>query len=352
MVKWSHGAGAGSVPSSWDETDPTKDAGEYSLTDSPGYLLDGITLRDIMVLYKEDAVWGMQYIGGPKIFRFFKIFDGIGALSRRCAVEFFDGKHLVFGTNDVFLHDGHNKQSIVNERQRTNLYSLINANAYQRCFVVIDWVYNEVWCCFPSGLSTLCDLALVWNWQRDTVTFRDLPNVAAASPGIVLDALISDAWSAAVGSWSTDPLKWNDRLYNPSLRRLIFGRPATANFLLADDTNQFEGANLTAYLERKHMGIPFRVNEPPDMWSMKFFSNLFPRIEGTLGGQVDVYVGASKDVETDPTYSGPYPFTIGTTKNISCRVSGRLLAVKFQSNTNLDWRIHGYEMEVNKGGKY
>lgn len=352
MVKWSHGAAAGDVPSSWDETDTSKDAGEYSLTDSPGYNLDGATLRDIFVIYKEDAVWGMQYVGGPKVFRFFKIFDGIGGLSRRCAVEFFDGKHAVFGTNDVFVHDGHNKQSIVDERVRSNLYSLINPNAYQRCFTTINWVYNEVWFCFPSEAATLCNKALVWNWTKDTVSFRDLPTIASASPGILLDASLTDSWASASGDWLSDPLRWSDRLYNPSLRRLFLGRPSTAGILLADDTTKFEAASMTAYLERKHIGVPFRVSEPPDLQSMKLMTNIWPRIEGTDGGQIDVYLGASPDVDTDPTYQGPFTYTIGSTRQIGCRVSGRLLAVKFQSTTDIDWRIHGYELAVRKQGKF
>ena len=40
MVKWSHPADPGTVPSSWDEADPTKDAGEFPLSETPGACVD------------------------------------------------------------------------------------------------------------------------------------------------------------------------------------------------------------------------------------------------------------------------------------------------------------------------
>ena len=51
LVKWSDGASIGSVPGSWDETDPTTDAGETDLAEgetdvSTGEILDGGSLRD------------------------------------------------------------------------------------------------------------------------------------------------------------------------------------------------------------------------------------------------------------------------------------------------------------------
>ncbi len=67
MVKWSHSAGANAVPTSWDETDASKDAGEFELQDSTGHIVDGLAGGEIFYLYKDDAIWGMQYIGAPQI---------------------------------------------------------------------------------------------------------------------------------------------------------------------------------------------------------------------------------------------------------------------------------------------
>jgi len=88
MVKWSHPAGVGALPSSWDETDATKDAGEWPLAETPGAILDFVPLRDLNIVYKEDAVYKMQWVGGVYVFSFRELTTEIGLLSRRCAVGF------------------------------------------------------------------------------------------------------------------------------------------------------------------------------------------------------------------------------------------------------------------------
>src|SRR5882672_3565656 len=54
VIKWSHPAAPGAVPVSWDETDPTKLAGEVEIVDGvQGQIRDAFELRDILVIYKD-----------------------------------------------------------------------------------------------------------------------------------------------------------------------------------------------------------------------------------------------------------------------------------------------------------
>ena len=127
LVKWSDSADAGTVPASWDHTDPTTQAGESVLPDTEGRIIDGRTLSDNFIIYKADSVWAMQFIGGNYVFSFRKIFSDIGALSRDCVVEF-DGKHFVIGTGDVYIHDGSTKQSVISNIVKNKLFTQINAD--------------------------------------------------------------------------------------------------------------------------------------------------------------------------------------------------------------------------------
>lgn len=351
MVKWSHSAAAGAVPSSWDEADATKDAGEYDLADTVGFCVDGATMRDTYVIYKEDAVWGMQYVGGPKVMRFFKIFDGLGALSRRCAVEFFNGRHAVLGVGDIYTHDGQNKQSIVDGRLRRWFFNQMEPDYFQRAFTVVNQDYSEVWFCAPTAGNTSCNIALVWNWNDNTVTVRELPNIHGAAAGIVGNSG-SDVWDSDSGAWDSDATFWNARTYNPSRNRLLVARPSTANLLLGDDTNKIDTSLMTSYVERTGLGVPFRADKPPDTGSMKFLSGVWPRIEGTVGGVVKVYVGQQQRSGDSPTYQSPVDFTIGTTKHIPCRLTGRMFCLKFESTTDVDWRLHSYDLDVKQVGRF
>jgi len=125
MVKWSDIADPGSVPASWDETDATTIAGENTLAQTNGWLVDCAPLGDLNVIYKQDSIWGMQHIGGVNVFRFYEISQSIGALAPRCIKEFYR-KHLVVGQNDIVLFDGGQPKSIVNKRMRRWFYNNIN----------------------------------------------------------------------------------------------------------------------------------------------------------------------------------------------------------------------------------
>ena len=53
LVKWSHEAATHTVPSSWDESTASLDAGEYELAQgSAGEIVDGMTLGDQFIIFK------------------------------------------------------------------------------------------------------------------------------------------------------------------------------------------------------------------------------------------------------------------------------------------------------------
>jgi len=59
IVKWSHAADPGALPSSWDETDATKDAGEQDIADTNGSLVDIGQLGDLGIIYATDSYHSM-----------------------------------------------------------------------------------------------------------------------------------------------------------------------------------------------------------------------------------------------------------------------------------------------------
>lgn len=351
MVKWSHPAAVGALPSSWDETDATKDAGEYELADSLGFIHDGLPLRDMFVIYKEDSVWGMQYVGGTKVMRFFKIFNDAGILAKRCVTEFINGQHFVVSQEDIFVHNGQTKRSIAEGRVLRWFLAQIDPDKYQRVFVQQVPGSNEVWVFAPLGDGQdFCNTALVWNWLDGTISFRDLDDISGAGVGQVtgVDATWSDP-----SAWDTDVSGWDLRRSANAARRVMMCRPeVTAKILLADETAAFDAISMTSFIERSGIPVAWKAGEPPDLSSHKLLTGVWPRIEGTVDGVVKVYVGAQESPEAAISWQTPVNFTIGTSNFIPCRANGRLLAIKFESVTDIDWRLHGYELDVKKAGGF
>lgn len=350
MVMWSHPADAGSVPASWDVTDPTKDAGEYSLAETGGAVVDFVTLRDLNIVYKEDAIYKMQYIGGLYIFKFSELTKTLGVLSRRCAVEFQTGHHLVLGRGDIVRHDGQQVVSVLDGRMKKFFYENLDPTYYERSFVFANQGTSEVWCCFPASGNVQPSLAIVWSWKNGTCTVKELPEYSHVVSGVVEPS--SSAWDDDTDVWDSDESTWDSTSANPVLKTSIAAVPSATQLRLVEDTNTFSGSAMTAYVERTGIGVPLKTGAPPDFTTMKLCTTIWPRIEGTDGGVVEVTVGTQDDIDGSVTWSSPQAYVIGTTRKIDTLVSGRLLAVRFASYSNIEWRLHGYEMEITPDGGF
>lgn len=358
-VRWSHPADPGNVPSTWDVADTTKDAGQETLPDSGGFLVDCKQLRDINVVYKEDQTWGFQYIGGNKIFRSYRILEESGMIARDCAASFFAGgvKHAVFGGDDLFVHDGNNAESIADKRVRRWLYNQLSSDNYERCFVVPNYPEKEIWFCFVPQGETLVTMALPWKWRENVFAPpRQIPNIRFAAAGIVNDTGASATWDGDSATWDSDATLWDDKVFGAANRKVLLAVPGASKALqLVDATNQFAGASFTSYLER--VGIPYAKNDQKgqpiaDESVKKLCSELWPRIEAAPGTVVEVYVGAHEDVNAAITWQGPFNFVVGTHRKVDPVISGRFLAAKFRTLADVDWKLHGYAMEIKPIGKY
>jgi hypothetical protein len=341
MVKWSHPAEAGTVPSTWDITDATKDAGEYDLSEGYDTIVDGLPLRDSFIIYKQSSIWRMDYTGGVFVYRFQKIISNQGALARNCVAEV-NGQHFVFSNADCIIHDGQTANSVLDKQTRRDLFLQINAAKVSQCFVFVNRMFNEVFACFPSLGSDTCNRALVWNYIDKTVSFRDLPNVNHADTGPV-DDTESPTWDGDSGSWDDDSSPWDSQ--SASLNRTLSVLASENQKLyLLDSTYANDGVAITSMLERKGLS----VGEPE---SLKLIRSVRPRIYGD-NGYVNVQVGYGDTPYAEPVYSPVVQFNVNSTVSIDLMVTGRYVAIKFSSGTATNWRLDSYDLDVQKAGNW
>lgn len=353
MIKWSHQAPTGGVPTTWDETDETNDAGEWTLPAEGGFLVDSAPLRDDLCLYKEYQTWKMQYSAGVDIFRFTKLFDSFGMLSRKAAVEFFSGRQLVFTGEDVVLHDGQQANSVMDKRVKSHLNE-IDSSFYQRSYIAVNYTKSEAWVCFPQTGQSSATIALVWNWKDNTWGVRDLPNAGFIASGVVSPLDAEETWGGAVGTWATDTSAWGDRTYDPTKRNLLMAASAATKLYQPDQTQQIDGSNMTSYIERESLGFPVKKDGPPEFNRVKQINSLWPKIKGTTGGVVNVYLGTQTKIDGPVTYSAAKSYIIGTTQylDFSEVQAARLHALKFESTSDVEWKLSGYDIDVVDRGVY
>ncbi len=114
--------------------------------------------------------------------------------------------------------------------------------------------------------------------------------------------------------------------------------------LQADTGELFNGSTMTAYIERSNIGLT------RDVGSMKRVRRIMPKIYGTAGDTISVYVGARATPDSAITYSGPFAFTVGTDYKVDCRVSGRFISIKIQYAGTNTFRMSGFDIEFDSDG--
>lgn len=340
-VKWSSPADPGEVPFTWDVNDATNDAGESFLADTAGAIVDGKKLKDSFIIYKEDSVYAMRYIGGVFVFQFQQLFDDIGMLSRNCAAEF-DGKHFVVGQGDVYVHNGVQKQSVIDGKMKNYLYSAIKATGINNVFVIPDYNNTEMWVCFQGSSSQVvdgtADTALIWNWRENTWTIRELPNIVCGTFGI-MDPQISDSWDDDSAIWDQDTSAWGSASYNPSKTKVVMGSYTNNEIYSVGDVSEFNGKSFLSRLEKRSINFD-------DDQGLKFVSSITPHFSGS--GKGSVYVGSSMLHDAPTEWFGPYPYEVGKDYKIDCRVTGRYIGVRFELESLGAWSMNGYTIEMTK----
>lgn len=346
MVKWSNLAVPGALPSTWDASDATQDAGEFDLAEGQDQIIDGLGLKDSFIVYKESSTWALDYIGGPFILKSRKVSGMSGLLAMNCATEFESGgaaMHFAVTNSDVVIHDGYSAQSVLNKKARRAFFQSLDVVAKGLTFVFKNPFLNEIFVCYPSIGATYCDSAMVYNYVDGTVSFRTMPNITHAGYGPV-DNSLSGNWSQDSAPWDSDLTAWNGPDFTPDTARVMMGSADNKLYLL-DASASFDGALPAAYLERR--GLDF--GEPE---RIKLITGVLPKITGNDGGTVLVRVGWSESPGGEPSWNGAMPYTIGQTLRVDDFVSGRYLAIRFETGTAFTWRLDSLDILVEDAGEY
>ena len=355
MIKWSHPADPGALPTSWDETDATKDAGEAELTDvQSGIILDGLSLGTVFIIYKESSTHGMRFIGGQNIWAFFPISLASGILSTSCVVPTPDGKrHFVATGSDLGLMDGRGFTSVVEDRLRRFLVDNIDTDNFDRSFCFANRRFRENWFCFPESGSTWPTLAAVWSERDNTVTIREIADVSFIASGKVVEAS-DDTWDADAEVWDDDPSTWDATIFSPTAHSALACDPVNTKLLEVDRTEQFAGVSFTAFLEREGLAVigqDRQGNPKVDVEVRKLVTRVWPKV---TGGPIIVRVGVQDKIGGTITFSPNMTFDPAAADfvDLDPPLAGRLITVRFETAGADAWELHGYDLDISLLGRH
>jgi hypothetical protein len=348
-VRWSHPADPGSVPISWDITDPTKDAGEVDLPDvQSGLIQDALPLGSTMFIYKEASIWKMRYIGGQQIFDFGQSswITTAGLLGPRAVCLTGDGtKHVLATQDDIIWHNGNTIQSILNKKQRVRLQNEIDSVNFGQSFMYANPFKNEVWFCYPQQGSTYPDKALIMNYraaggdqftvtEADGITFRNAAVGAIEGSGAEIWDFGTDTWEDDTGPWSI-----------LERRRVVLADPTASKFYILDTGTTRDGVAFQSMLQRVGLALIGKKRNGElivDHQKMKMFKRLWPKLTGAA---VDMRFGAQQIVDGTTVWSGVQSYDPLTQVFVDPGpTSGR--AVGFEISSMEKFRLDGYKIDM------
>lgn len=351
-LQWSSVADPGTLPTSWDHTDPTVLTGRATLAKTSGQIVSAQTLKGDNIIYKDDAIVLMRFVGGQFVFNFDYLTTQHGILSPH-SVATFRNNHLVVTTGDVVIHNGNIPETIITNKNRKFLFSSMNPNHIDKTFVVPNYNENELWICYVSEqedpAAVFPNMALVWDWGEDTWTYRQLNDFAFANYGVVDDVGgggSGDIWDNQDYSWDSDSEVWGDQLFNPAKLRMLAFQPSTGKLLQLEETQQFDGTPYTASIER--LGMPMFAEQDNqegeiEVTRNKFIRRVYPIIEGS--GPLQIDLGVQRIVGGAIDWYGPFTFDPDSERYIDLRMNGKYVAIQIKSQTSVDWQFFGMEID-------
>ncbi len=320
VVRTSDVAAPGAMPANWNPfAAGVNTADEFTLS-STGTVQDMAELQGRMYIYTNSSIHSLEQTGSSVIpFSISTVTDSYGAQTLE-AVQEYDGRHIVVGSNDIYIFEGHPSsiKSISDTRVRKYFFDNLNKAVEQKLFVLRYQAKDEIWFCYPKGTSTTINEVLCWNYRNNTWTIRRITN-----------ALVSG-----------DIAPYNE---NPNDLVPIFSYGT--EIMYADKTyTDVTGTAYESYVERRRLAMS------PE-FDTETLASIAMKIEGSGASLTMNVLGTNRPgQDLSPTTGVSNTFVVNDDYKIDVRESGRFINYKLTETSTNSWSLSGLQYEILKGG--
>lgn len=180
-VMWSDVAAPDSYPKDWgfevrdsnfDLAAPIKGSqgGYNQLNAVGGSILAAAEFGDHLYLFTETEIFRVSFIGGNQVFKFQKVLTGKGVVSTDGVITLENGL-VVLGSNDLYLFNGQQSQSLANSRIVKYITKQLQQGAKVK--MIRDFEQKDLIILWKLRDSDQYTEALVWNWVSNSFSLRD-----------------------------------------------------------------------------------------------------------------------------------------------------------------------------------
>lgn len=337
-VRWSSPADVGAIPENWDPLDTTSSAGIVSLGGNGGRIMGGLSLRDSLVVYRENGINVFDYVGGIYVWRVRQMQTTVGLISRNAVVDV-NGIHYFLSDSDIHANDGNTVRSIASDRVRT-LLSAISKDSFMKSFAIHQSDTKEVWFCIPIQGSVYSNFAIVYNYEYNSWATRDMPNVVIAQIGSISDDDV--IWDNATDTWDSAKKNWNDSSTTPfdtALLGLHQGSDGYALILL-DNEIGLNSISFKSTIERTDLMFH-------EVTEFSCINKVYINADGS--SKMKIQIGSQMHPGGKVYWKPAVEFTPGVNRKVDIRSTGclhsyRIIADNIDTNFNLTSIVFEYNM--------
>ena len=300
-IRTSDVAAPGSVPQNWNPFRIGANTADEFLIAATGKVQDLAELQGVLYVYTDTSIHAVQQTNNAVIpFQISPVTDSYGADNIGAVLEF-DGKHIVVGSDDIYIFAGHpgSISSIADGRVR-----------YQEFFerevrIVRFQKYDELWFWSPGS-----DQMFIWNYR-------------------------TQVWSLRV---MTTPLSGN---LSPS--NLVFATATDVYTVDSDSFTDLAAVKYESFIERQRLALTPEF-DTEQLGAMALLAS--------GAATLDISVRGSAIPGDEEGVTGGSEFTFDTDEDYKTdiRVHGRFLNYKIGETESVAWNLTGYQFDVMKGG--
>ena len=185
LVRWSDQAN----PYQWVPA-ITNQSGEYTLTNG-SYIMGARATRQEILVWTDQAIYSMQYIGTPYVWGFQILMDNISVMSPNCMITINNITYWM-GVDKFYMYTG-TVQTLPCAIWQYVFDDINTEQAYQ-IFVGSNEAFNEVWWFYVSKSSggTIIDKYIVYNYLEQVWYYGTMNRSAWIQSGTIQYPLAAD----------------------------------------------------------------------------------------------------------------------------------------------------------------
>jgi hypothetical protein len=173
------------VRTTWTAT-ATNQAGDYDIQ-TQGKLMCGLRLRSSTLIFSDLDAHMATYIGLPYVYRFDRIGDACGIISRGAAAAH-ESRAMWMSPDGFFIYDGTVRPVPCDVWDEVFMDINLTQRSKVVCMANAEW--SEIWWFYPSSGSTENDRYVSYNIQEDHWNVGSIPRTACCDAGVFNNPLM------------------------------------------------------------------------------------------------------------------------------------------------------------------